>query len=175
VPPRARQHLERHDRALRARADYVRGPAWTLFRVNGASGAHRVVWADLAVQLSAVPLTGTDADLVALNTCYVVQTRTSRDARALAAWLNSAWVRALARSTATPASAGYVRFAAQTVSALPLFPHTSRDDFAELAACAMRGQAVQESIDDLSATTLDLDRADRRTLAELADTATNRR
>ena len=175
VPPRAQRHFAQHEPALRARADYVRGPAWTLFRVPGASGEHRVVWADLALCLSAVPLTGAGKRIVALNTCYVIRTRTADDAHAVAAWLNSTWIRALARSTATPASAGYARFAARTVNELPLYPRAHSSDLAELARRAMRGEPVQEALDDLAATALELSRADRRTLAKLADPAANRR
>ena len=175
IPVRAQRHFSQHERVLLARADYLGGPAWTLFRVTGATGEHRVVWADLASRLTAVALDCHDAELIPLNTCYVARTGTSAEAHAVAAWLNSTWIRALARSAASPASAGYARFSAGTIRDLPLFPRERTQDLAAIGRCAARGGAVQVGLDNLVADILTLSATERRTLAQLGDSAAHRR
>jgi len=168
LPPRAARHLAPHDAALRARADYASGPAWTLFRTQAAAATHRVVWADLARRLTACQLSGRrDAGLVPLNTCYVAAVRSADEAERLAAWLNSTWIRALAQIGAVPASGGCHRFSAGVVARLPL-PAGVTDD-AELSAIARagrRGENAQEALDDIAARHLGLPEADRRVLGQ---------
>ena len=103
-----------------SRADYVGGPPWTLFRTVAAASRHRLVWPDLARRLTACALTGRrDAAFVPLNTCYVASARSAEEAERLAAWLNSTWIRAVARLGAVPASGGFHRFTAAVVEPPP--------------------------------------------------------
>jgi hypothetical protein len=149
LPPRAAAHLAPHHAALRKRADFVGGAPWTLFRVAAASACHRVIWADLARRLAAVPLSGArDRAYIPLNTCYVAVTASAAEAERLAAWLNSTWLRTAARAAAPPASGGFARFNAAVTGALPL-PAAALQDPAltELAHAARGGHDVQASLD----------------------------
>ena len=170
LPPHAAAHLAPHGAALRARADYAGGPPWTLFRVHAALAAHRVVWSDLARQLSAVALVGREAaDLVPLNTCYVIATPGGPDALTLAAWLNSTWLRAIAALVAQPAAGNYHRFSAATIGSLPLPATVARDE--RLPGIAVRmatGTPLQAELDAIAADHLGLDDADRQALAAAA-------
>jgi hypothetical protein len=170
LPEMAARHVSRHDAALRARVDYRGGPPWTLFRVRAAVALHRVVWPDLARRLSAAALTGPEAQgLIPLNSCYVLAAPDRATALLLTAWLNTTWLRALARATADPAASGFARFNARVIAGLPL-PTTVLSDLglARLAELAAGGQPVQEELDDVSAAHLSLSAADRRALAGAA-------
>jgi hypothetical protein len=57
---------------------------------------------------------------IPLNTCYIAPVSSADAAHALAAWLNSTWMRAVSRITAVPASGGFARFNAEVVGGLPL-------------------------------------------------------
>jgi hypothetical protein len=178
LPPNAAAHLAPHDAELRARADYAGGPSWTLFRTHAAASVHRVVWSDLARRLTACALTGRrDAGRVPLNTCYVAPTRTAQEAERLAAWLNSTWIRAVARIGAVPAAGGFHRYAAGVVSRLPLPGSVTADaELAALARAGRRGEAVQEALDDIAAGHLGLSGPDRAALGRIvADGAADRR
>jgi hypothetical protein len=164
LPPRAAAYLAPHLRELRARADYAGGPPWTLFRARAAAACHRVVWADLARELRAAPLTGLP-HIIPLNSCYVVPSRSAAEADRLAAWLNSGWVRAAARACAVPAAGGFARFTAATVGALPLPPAVlSCRDLSTIAHRAREGGQVQSDLDDVAARLLDLDATQRAAL-----------
>ncbi|MGH7515233.1 MAG: hypothetical protein ACREOQ_20200, partial [Gemmatimonadales bacterium] len=169
LPPGAAAHMRPHEAELRARADYVAGPPWTLFRTAAAASRHRLVWADLARRLTACALTGRrDAALVPLNSCYVAPTRSEAEAERLAAWLNSTWIRAVARLGAVPASGGFHRFTTAVVSRLPLPAVVLEDERLLAAAKAGRaGEPVQEAIDDLTAGHLALSSRERAALARL--------
>ena len=177
LPPGAAAHLQAHDAALRARADYAGGPFWVLFRTAAATARHRLVWADLARRLTACALTGgRDAGLVPLNTCYVAPTRSEEEAERLAAWLNSTWVRAVARLGSVPAAGGFHRFTAAVVSRLPLPTSVLTDD--RLLAAAKSGrdaEPTQEALDDLAAGHLALSTRDRTALARLVASGTTHR
>jgi hypothetical protein len=178
LPPNAAAHLAPHDALLRARADFAAGPAWTLFRTRAATSPHRVVWADLARRLSACQLTGRrDAGLIPLNTCYVATTATAEEAERLAAWLNSTWLRALARIGAVPAASGFHRFTAGAVSRLPLPPGVPADaDLSAIARAGRGGEMIQEALDELAARHLGLSAADRTALDRIVGAgAANRR
>jgi hypothetical protein len=163
LPGDIAQYLARHESRLRARADYAGGPYWTLFRTRGALGPHRIVWADLARELTAaVPA----PDSVALNTCYVACAPAASEAAAACAWLNSTWLRAMARLTAVPASAGYARFSAAVVAALPAPP--AEPELSRLGIRGAAGHSVQEELDECVASLLDLGSGERRALAEVA-------
>jgi Eco57I restriction-modification methylase len=169
LPPGAAAHMRPHEAELRARADYVAGPPWILFRTAAAASRHRLVWADLARRLTACALTGRrDATLVPLNSCYVAPTRSAAEAERLAAWLNSTWIRAVARLGAVPASGGFHRFTTAVVSRLPLPAVVLADERLLAAAKAGRGgEPVQEAIDDLTAEHLALSSRERAALARL--------
>jgi hypothetical protein len=178
LPPGAAAHLRAHDARLRARADYIGGPPWTLFRTAAATSRHRIVWADLARRLTGCALTGRrDVAFIPLNTCYVAPARSEAEAERLAAWLNSTWIRAVARLGAVPASGGFHRFTAAVVTRLPLPAAVLADERLLAAAKAGRaGEPVQEAIDDLAAGHLALSTRERTALARLvASGAADRR
>jgi hypothetical protein len=177
LPPGARAHLAPLQAQLRARADYVGGPPWTLFRTGPASAPHRVVWADLARRLTALALTDASAEqCVPLNSCYVVVVPDAETAHRLAAWLNCTWIRAIARLGATVASGGYARFSAATVGAVPLPPAPLADPtLGELARAAAAGAQIQADLDDHTALLLGLTPAAQRKLAAVPGVADDRR
>ena len=167
LPEKARAHIRAHAMRLAARADQDDGPPWTLFRTAGAVPGPRVVWADLARRLTCVSLDGDDRR-IPLNSCYVIKTR-AEEASALTAWLNSSWMRGLARLRADPASNGFARFNARTVGSLPLPLSVCTD--AALAAFARRAAKAnysQAELDELTAPHLDLSEDALRTLASMA-------
>jgi hypothetical protein len=169
LPPQAAAHLAPHAAALRARADYVGGPPWALFRTQAATAPHRVVWADLARDLRAVSLAGM-SDTIPLNSCYVAVARNDLEADRVAAWLNSSWLRAAARAEAVPAAGGCSRYTAATVGGLPLPASALADpDLANLASLAAEGGRVQADLDDLTARHLSLSDAHRRALLAALD------
>jgi hypothetical protein len=149
-------HLER----LKRRTDYRGGPAWQLFRTKLALSPHRVLWRDLARELTAVV---PPSEVVPLNTVYGIVTRTADDAHALAALLNTSWCTALARLGADRARGGFRRFNASVVGGLPL-PVTDQRAWTALADHGRRC----EPADALTADLYHLDAADRRALARLA-------
>ena len=169
LPPSAAAYFQSHDATLRARVDYVGGPPWTLFRTGAAVARHRLVWADLGRRLTACALTESrDAALIPLNTCYVAPTRSAAETDRLAAWLNSTWLRAIARLGAVPASGGFHRFTAAVVSRLPLPAAVLTDNALLQAARSGRaGEPVQESIDEVAAGHLALSTRERAALARL--------
>lgn len=171
LPPLAAMHLSAHERALRARSDYLGGAWWTLFRTTGALDPHRVVWADLARELTAVVPAD---DTIALNSCYLTSTSSRTRADAVAAWMNSTWIGALSRIGAPPATGGFFRFPASVIAALPA-PPTDDAELARLGAAGARGEEVQESIDERVAVLLGLGRAERAQLADVARAGSDHR
>ena len=188
LPELAARHIAASAGTLRQRADYAGGPIWTLFRIDAALAQHRVVWRDLSQVVAAAALTGAGASaLVPLNTCYCIGTRSGAEAHALAAWLNSTWVRGIARASAAPASGGYSRYTAATIAALPI-PAEPEDpilgEAGRQAACpaapipraqADADAACQRRIDDRVAALLTLTEADRDGLAAAARRPAHRR
>ena len=169
LPDALKRHFDRHARVLRARADFRRGAVWQLFRTGPASAAHRVVWADLARRLEAVPLTEPEQrDVIPLNSCYLIVLPSANQAVALAAWFNSTPIRSLARRTADVARGGYARFNAALVGGLPL-PAGVLDDptLQRLGRRALAGVAVQQALDQYVAQSLMLGESDRRALERL--------
>lgn len=158
LPPLAAAHFTRCDSDLRARTDYQGGPPWTLFRTRAATAPYRVVWSDLAQRLRAVALIEPgDANLIPLNTCYVVALPDAGRAAALAAWLNSHFACISTAQHAVPAANGYRRFTASTVGALP-FPADALQDstLADLARAARAGDDVSRELEDRVTTLLGL-------------------
>ena len=158
LPPGAHAHLSPHIERLRARADDVGGPPWALFRTAAAAAPYRVVWADLARRLTAVALADQCArEQIPLNTCYLVATTDGPTSLRLAAWLNSTWMRAVARLAAPPAASGFARFGAQVVGGLPL-PDAVLTDGAldDIAAAGASGLPIQRELDVLTARHLGL-------------------
>jgi hypothetical protein len=177
LPSGAATYLLPLEPALRARVDYAGGPPWTLFRTAAATARHRLVWADLGRRLTACALTdGSDASLIPLNTCYIAAARSAAEAERLAAWLNTTWLRAVARLGAVPASGGFHRYTAALVSRLPLPASVLTDGALLTAARAGRaGEPVQEAIDDIAAGHLALSTRERTALARLVAAGTPHR
>jgi len=177
LPSRARAYIDRFEAALRTRRDYRGGPLWALFRTRPAAARYRVVWADVARQLTALALvTRRDRGLIPLNSCYVAPVRTCGRAHALAAWLNSSWIRAIARISAVPASGGFARFNAQTVERLPL-PGSAlaNPELARLGREGRTGAKVQNDLDRLVAQQLCLSASAQHALRAVLDSAGHRR
>ncbi|HEV8358611.1 MAG TPA: hypothetical protein VGQ17_17800 [Gemmatimonadales bacterium] len=169
LPSAAARHLAAWTGELRRRADHTGGSAWALFRTGPASAAQRVVWADLARRLEAAPLVGREGQaLIPLNSCYLIPLWDPETALRLAAWLNSTWCRAIAASSADPASSGFARFNARVVGALPC-PAEALVDAAllDLARAGIAGRLAQENLDDRCAGLLGLAPSERDALAEL--------
>lgn len=169
LPPRAAAWLARQLTLLERRADFRRGQIWQLFRTGPATALNRVIWADLARRLVAAPLIASEGqNYVPLNTCYLIVLPHARAALAMAAWLNSTWVRALARLTADRARGSHARYNARVVGGVPLPPGVLRDaGLARLARDAASDRLDQESLDQRVADHLELAPADRRALARL--------
>ena len=166
LPEGATEHVRKHQKTLGARADQAGGPPWMLFRTAGACSRPRVAWADLSRSLSCVALSGEDRR-VPLNTCYVIQAG-DEDAWALAAWLNSSWMRGLARLQAAPANGGFARFNARTVGSLPLPGSVGGDPaLVAYARAASSGLHVQDELDELTAPYLGLSKSALGTLASV--------
>lgn len=163
LPPRAAAWFERHAALLRRRADYRDGPPWRLFRTGAATAAHRVVWADIARSLVAVPLEGDD--LIPLNTCYVVSAPCADTARHLACYLNTTWCRAISTRSAPVAAGGFRRFNARVVENLP-WPHDPTPRLSLPVDPVL--PTAQAERDECVAQWLDLTRDERDALAELA-------
>jgi hypothetical protein len=169
LPAQARRYVAQHETALRARKDYRTGPPWTLFRTRPSLAQYRVIWSDLARQLNAVALTGPyDLTCIPLNTCYVAAVPSALQADALAAWMNSTWIRVLARLAAVPASGGFARFNARVVGQLPLPPSIMSDPgLAELGRKEQPDPLVSPALDKLVARHLELSTSAQRTLSAL--------
>ena len=170
LPPEVAGYLARYESRLRTRADFTGGPFWSLFRTRGALAPHRVAWVDVARQLAAAVPTG---DVIVLNSCYVIEAATAPEAHAACAWLNSTWVRAVARLTAAPASGGYARFSAGVVGSLPAPPDDPQ--LARIGEDGARGITVQEELDERVAGLLDLADGERSALARMARTGADHR
>lgn len=177
LPPRAAAWIGAHRRELLARRDWSGGPEWELFRTEAATRPHRVVWADLARRLEAVPLADPcAASLVPLNTCYVVAARSSAEAGRLAAWLNCTWIRALAASAADPAAGNCRRFVARVVEGLPLPLSVLADRRLDPCVAAGRaGRLAQEDLDEACSRHLGLETRHRQALAASVPAPGNRR
>jgi hypothetical protein len=128
-----------------------------------------VIWSDIRRRLTAAALTQpADRDRIPLNTCYVIAAESADQARALAAWLNSTWMRAAARAVADPARGGFARFNARVVGSLPLPPSVPDDSkLAQLARLAAQGAMVQDAIDAYCAELLGLPQSARETLVSV--------
>jgi len=143
-----------------------------VFRAVPAVARYRVVWSDLSRQLKAAALTTrNDSQCIPLNTCYVAPVASALQAHALAAWLNSTWIRAVAMLSAVPAAGGFFRFNAGVVTALPLPPAALADrDLAQLALQGRAGNPVETEIDALVAHHLSLPERAQRALRDALGT-----
>ncbi|MEA2724268.1 MAG: hypothetical protein QOH59_2039 [Gemmatimonadales bacterium] len=177
LPPRCTAYLARHQAELRARRDYRGGPPWTVFRARPAVARYRVVWSDLARQLTAAALTtGNDRCQIPLNSCYLVTTKSMVEAERLAACLNSTWLKAVARLGAVPAASGFARFNARTIARLPL-PNSAFADSAltRLARLGRAGALIQEELDAALAVHLNLSGQAQNALRAVVDGAIRHR
>jgi hypothetical protein len=166
LPPAVAAYLDPARARLQRRVDQHGGPWWQLFRTRAATAPHRVAWRDLAPELQAAVVR--DSDAVPLNSCYVAAVLSAAVADSLAAWLNAAPIRALARMRAEPAAGGCARFAARAVGAVPLprevLGHTA---LVSLARAADDGD-IQSALDQCVSDLLGLSDRDRAVLDGLA-------
>jgi hypothetical protein len=121
LPPLARRWLLSFHDKLDCRSDLKsRMPWWTLFRTeSGSTVSPRVIWADFGLTPRAMAVEAGDP-IVALNSCYVVNCATMKDAHALATLLNGQLVSTWLNTLAEPARGGYRRYLGWTMSLLPL-------------------------------------------------------
>jgi hypothetical protein len=178
LPPRATAYLGSHENQLRSRRDYQDGPWWTVFRARPAIAQFRVAWSDLARRLAAVALIRRrELELIPLNSCYLATLPDADRGLALAAWLNSTWIRAAARATAVPASGGYARFNVEVVGRLPLAETALTDgELIQLSRAGRSGIDIQDELDAVVAKHLALSSSAQRTLRDLlVGTASDRR
>ncbi len=163
LPLPVAEHLHPFSDRLRRRSDFRDGPWWRLFRVRAATAAHRVVWGDLAPCLEAATLL--DPAAIPLNSCYVLALPDAATSHAVAAWLNSAPIRAMARLSAEPAAGGAARFGARTVGQVPWVAAAAHHP---LLRHPLTDAGAFGAIDDVVADLLGLDHHDRTALAPLA-------
>jgi hypothetical protein len=121
LPDGVARWLAPHRRMLLARSDARRAQRWwSVFRTEAAAADRpRVVWADIGRSVRATVLDAGDAT-VPLNTCYVVRCRSTEDALALCALLNSSLVTAWLSVIAEQARGGYRRYLGWTMSLLAI-------------------------------------------------------
>jgi hypothetical protein len=174
LPPLAARWLRRHRALLERRSDFRGGPAWTLFRTTAAFARHRVAWPDLARAAHAVALDVAIAGSVPLNTCYVSVVPDEAAALALAAVLNSTWIRALLHLRADEARGGYRRHNTRAMAAVPLPPDgAARSRLVDLSRHAHQTHDIcQQDLDRAVAQALGLDAG---TCADLAAVARDHR
>jgi hypothetical protein len=142
LPSLARRWLFSFRDKLHGRSDlHGQLPWWTLFRTESANTATpRVIWADFGLAPRALAVEAGDP-IVALNSCYVANCETLKDAHALATLLNGPLVAAWLNTIAEPARGGYRRYLGWTMSLLPLprdWAH-AREQLATLGERAILG------------------------------------
>jgi hypothetical protein len=172
LPSHATAYFNRHRRRLERRADYIRPPFWTLFRLRGAVGTHRVVWPDIARAPRAVALDCTECSTaVPLNSCYVAAARSRDAALVIAAVLNSTWIRALVTSQADEARGGYRRVNARALSRVPFPPPGSAlGPLIDMSLNAHEhADTNQDDLDDAVADALQLDDSVRTRIRAYAE------
>lgn len=162
LPPGAWAYVRAHAASLAARVDCHGEAYWQLFRTDVVQGDANVLWRDLARGLEAAVLDAPGRAYVPLNTCYAIAT-THRYARALAGWLNTTWMRALALLSADRAASGYWRFNARVVAALPLPDAVLTSS--QLHEAAATRPHCQVTLDETAALLLHLSPRDRHVLA----------
>jgi hypothetical protein len=169
LPPHAQAYFHNHSARLRTRADYRRGPIWSLFRVL-PPGGFGVVWRDIAARPVAVVIERDATSPVPLNTCYTARFKAKETAYVVSAVFNSVWCGVLARLTADEAQAGYRRINARVVSGFPI-PESgaATDQLVTLSRQAHdHGDVTAGDLDDAVANALDLPAAIRNSLRRLA-------
>ncbi|HEU5303437.1 MAG TPA: N-6 DNA methylase, partial [Gemmatimonadales bacterium] len=177
LPERCAAYLQPHYPELRARKDFIGGPPWMVFRAKRVVARYRVVWADLARQLTAAALTRRpDHYRIPLNSCYLISAKSAAEAERLTAWLNSTWLRAVARLKAVPAAGGFARFNAETIASLPLPGSVLLDpELVRLARAGRLDEELQEELDEIAARHLNLSRTARSALRAVVDGPANDR
>jgi hypothetical protein len=171
LPPLAARWIRTHRARLEQRSDFRGGPLWTLFRTGAAFGRNRVVWPDLARAPHAVVQDDRAAAPIPLNTCYVSITPDAEMAFALAATLNSTWIRVLLRLGADEARGGYRRHNTRAMSTVPIPPEgRARQRLVVLSRRAHQTHGFcLHDLDSAVATALGLSAATRADLTALAD------
>ncbi|MGB7211959.1 MAG: N-6 DNA methylase [Gemmatimonadales bacterium] len=164
LPPSIADHLVPCRARLERRVDRRTGPWWQLFRVRPTLARFRVVWPDVARQLTGAALLDVPA-VIPLNSCYVAATATAQQARALTGWLNARPIRAIAALGADVAMNGYFRFNARSVGRLP-WPEAAIEDptLIRSAERGSHGEDTTATLDARVAELLGLDARDQRAL-----------
>ena len=166
LPPGAAAHLGPHEAALRKRADFGGGPPWALFRTRSATAQHRVIWPDLARQLTAAALTADD-DHDAHSTQHLLRDSNGVEGRGGTAG-GLAQLHLDQSRGAAHCRAGRERVCAvwrgrrERVAASHLGAPDHRLDV--LARSARNGGAIQHELDDLAALHLGLSASDKGAL-----------
>jgi hypothetical protein len=118
LPQHLRQHFDRFATPLRRRADWrPEHPLWRIYRAQDGICSPKVVWRDLGTLLDAAPV---GPDVIPLNTVYYIPCDDMPRAAALAALLQCAPIRALARCLAERAQGGWRRHMAWVIASLPI-------------------------------------------------------
>ena len=171
LPPLAARWVRTHRARLERRSDFRGGPVWTLFRTAAAFARHRVVWPDLSRAPHAVVCDHGAVAPIPLNTCYVSVTADAQTALALAATLNSTWIRVLLRLRADEARGGYRRHNARAMSVVPVPPQgPARQRLVTLSRHTHQTHDIcQDDLDAAVAEALGLSAAARADLTALAD------
>lgn len=111
-------YFEKHRDELAERADHRPGmKPWEIFRLNRGLHGPKVVWRDMGPMLEAAVA---DSESIPLNTVYFIGAKDSERAQVLAAVLNSAPLRGVARAVAERARGGWRRHLAWVMRLLPL-------------------------------------------------------
>lgn len=143
LPPLARRWLLPFHDVLSARSDLHGLPWWSVFRTESANTSRpRVISADFGLTPRAIVVEAGDSQ-VALNSCYVVNCPTSRDARALAILLTSSLAAAWLNSLAEPARGGYRRYLGWTLSLFPIPRDWNR---AQVLLAALYERAMRDDL-----------------------------
>jgi hypothetical protein len=118
LPEQLRRYFAGNAERLEGRSDHRRGqPLWQMFRVKEGVASPKVVWRDLSPKLEAALA---PSQVVPLNTVYFIPLADDRQARLVAALLNSPPVRAAAYALGERARGGWRRHFAWVMRLLPV-------------------------------------------------------
>ncbi len=118
LPECMRRYFAGHAERLERRSDYRKElPLWQMFRVKQGLLAPKVVWRDMSPKLEAALA---PSEIVPLNTVYFIGLGDERQARLLAALMNSPPLRAMAYALGERARGGWRRHFAWVMRMLPV-------------------------------------------------------
>ncbi|MFP4599599.1 MAG: Eco57I restriction-modification methylase domain-containing protein [Persicimonas sp.] len=118
LPECLRRYFAGHAERLESRSDHRKElPIWQMFRVKEGLLAPKVVWRDMSPKLEAALA---PSEIVPLNTVYFIGLSDERQARLLAALMNSPPLRAIAYALGERARGGWRRHFAWVMRMLPV-------------------------------------------------------